>query len=156
LKLQNKFFAASFTHRAGIKFFRMNIQSFYHLSLSVSNINTVAAWYKNLLGFTLITPRLDFTESSGYCFLELNGFKLELVEDKHSKPFRRDSPPLHSLLQGVTHFSFKVDDLTAAIQSMKENNVEIVIEDFTVTAIKNRIMIVRDPDGNLVEFVEEQ
>lgn len=133
----------------------MKITSFYHLSLSVSNIDKMAAWYEKLLGFKRATPRLTFTENSDYCFLELNGFKLELVEDKRSKPFKRENPPSHSLLQGPTHFSFKVDNLLSVIMLMKENNVEIVIEDFTVNDIGNRIMIVRDPDGNLVEFVEE-
>ncbi len=133
----------------------MEILSFYHLSLSVSSIDIMARWYESILGFKRITPRLTFTENSDYCFLSVKDFKLELVEDKHSKPFRRDDPPLHSILQGATHFSFKVADLSSTIQHMKDNTVEIVIEDFTVTDIKNRIMIVRDPDGNLVEFIEE-
>jgi catechol 2,3-dioxygenase-like lactoylglutathione lyase family enzyme len=129
--------------------------TFYHIALSVSNLDKVASWYETLLGFKRITPRITFTENSDYCFLELNDFKLELVEDKRSKPFHRENPPSHSLSQGVTHFSFKVPDLTKTIQLMKDKSVEIVIEDFTVEEIKNRIMIIKDPDGNLVQFLQE-
>ena len=128
--------------------------SFYHIAISVSNLDKMADWYENLLGFKRITPRIKFTENSDYCFLELNGFKLELVEDKRSKPFLRKNPPSHTLFRGVTHFSFEVDDFTKTIQLMKDKNVEIVIEDFTIEEIKNRIMIVKDPDGNLIQFLQ--
>lgn len=128
--------------------------AFYHIALSVSNLEKMTSWYENLLGFKRITPTFTFGETSKYCFLELNGFKLELVENKLSKPFKRESPPAHSLLHGVTQFSFKVNELRGVSDFMKANNVEIIVDNFVVEEVKTKILIVKDPDGNLVEFVE--
>lgn len=129
--------------------------SFYHIALSVSNLETMTSWYEKLLGFKRITPNFAFGDTSKYCFLELKGFKLELVENKLSKPFRRDNPPAHSLLQGVTQFSFRVQDLTEVSKLMQANNVEIILDNFVVEDVKTKILIVRDPDGNFIEFIEE-
>ena len=77
------------------------------------------------------------------------------MENKQSAPFRRDDPPHHTSLQGITHFSFRVSNLSEVVIEIKEKEIEIVIEDVTIRDINNRVMMIRDPDGNLIQFMEE-
>lgn len=128
---------------------------FYHLSLSVSSLEAMSRWYSKFVGFVPVTHRLTFSDNTDYCFMELENMKLELVEDKRSKPFSREGVPNHTLLMGVTHFSFLVENVERTTAFLKEEGVEVLIDCFVVDAIKNKVTIVRDPDDNLVEFVEK-
>lgn len=38
---------------------------------------------------------------------------------------------------------------------MQANNVEIILDNFVVEDVKTKILIVKDPDGNFIAFVEE-
>jgi catechol 2,3-dioxygenase-like lactoylglutathione lyase family enzyme len=81
------------------------------------------------------------------CYLVLGDFVLELLH------FRRDgnAPPRerHFTEPGLTHLSLTVDDLAAACGSVADLGGEVLQD----TDMGGRAILVRDPDGQLIELM---
>lgn len=128
-----------------------------HVGLCVNDLDRSKEFYGGLLGFTVDRELTVPDRASGYLlsveapvgltavYLQRGPFTLELLHfDRPGNPVADDRPFNQP---GLTHLSFSVDDLDAAVALVPELGGE------TVTVIPGMAAIVRDPDGQLLELL---
>jgi methylmalonyl-CoA/ethylmalonyl-CoA epimerase len=124
------------------------------VSLAVSNLEATANWYKENLGFEEVLRR-EFPEyGTRIVFLEVNGIRIELIEDQKWHPIDRPNPPQHTTIQGVSQITFKVDNIADVIERVKNRPITIAWDLVIVKDIGFKEFFIRDNEGNIVQFVE--
>jgi methylmalonyl-CoA/ethylmalonyl-CoA epimerase len=120
----------------------------------VSNLESTAKWYKEQLGFEEVLRR-EFSEyGTRIIFLEVNGVRIELIEDQKWRPIDRPNPPQHTTVQGVSQITFKVDNIEEVIERVKSRSITIAWDLVVVKDIGFKEFFIRDNEGNIVQFVE--
>jgi catechol 2,3-dioxygenase-like lactoylglutathione lyase family enzyme len=136
----------------------MSIFRFSHAGVCVSDLERSLAFYRDALGFRELR-RLDVSGEAAETllgladldlravFLERDGVRLELLH--YASPGRRGSgepQPMNAL--GLTHLSFRVDDLDAAVAAVEQAGGR------TLRATRTpRAVFVSDPDGTRIELI---
>jgi catechol 2,3-dioxygenase-like lactoylglutathione lyase family enzyme len=128
------------------------------VALSVPNVDEAINWYRNNLGF-VVKEKKDFPQYSlRIAFLELNGFEIELVEDKKSVSLAAIHKYLPEAddgtkIQGFVKLAFTVGDVAALASRLKSKGVRFQI-DITKSNRKEgtEFFIVRDNNGNWLQF----
>ena len=121
----------------------MQIKELGHVVLYVTNLNKIADFYKNILGFKEISRENRIAIfSSGRTHHELL-----LIEIGGKAKMDKKADP------GLYHIGFKIgnslEELKKAYKELKKNKVEIIgITDHTVTYS----IYIKDPDGNELEL----
>lgn len=130
-----------------------------HVGLCVSDLERARRFYEGVFGFShrddlvvpddaawpllMVEPPVGLTAS----YLVLGAFVLELLH------FGRDgNAPARDRTftePGLTHLSLSVDDLGAACGRVVELGGEVLAE----TDMGGRAIMVRDPDGQLIELL---
>jgi methylmalonyl-CoA/ethylmalonyl-CoA epimerase len=125
-----------------------------HVGLSVNNAEQSIEWYRNVLGFELVkddgfVPPLQ----ARVCFLERDGFQLELFEYVQPKPLPADRLTPNSDLQtiGTKHVAFYVDDMSVVKAHLAEYQVDIAHE---VNMGGEAVLFLRDCNGILIELIQ--
>jgi glyoxylase I family protein len=146
------------------------IQRIDHVNLVVENLQTMIAFYQDLLGLRL-TKRATITGlwidavtglphvEAEVAFLELpQGPGIELIE------YRRPKGPRPAGLgephtKGLRHIAFRVADLDALAAAMRAAGVALASEIQQVPSAqvdfaqqRKRLVYCRDPEGNLLEL----
>ena len=87
------------------------------------------------------------------CFIQNGDFQIELFEYENPKKLPPDRLTPNSDLQtvGTKHIAFATDDMAALKAKFTENGVDIAHE---VTMQGNRVMFIRDCNGVLIEFIQ--
>ena len=125
-----------------------------HAGISVAELDRTIAWYTGLLGFHLRSrsdqPDLDCE----LCFLERDGFQLELFQYRSPRPLppERLHPNEDLKTIGTKHIAFAVDDLSELLARCASCGADIV---FTAKRAGNQMCFLRDPDGVLIEFIQK-
>ena len=132
----------------------INITKTLHAGISVRNMDESVRWYAQNLGFIPVKDD-GFLPPLGahVCFLERDGFQIELFEYKEPKPLPEDRLLPNTDLQtiGTKHIAFQTDDMAAARAILVENGVEIVHE---VTMDGESVMFIHDCNGVLIELIQ--
>lgn len=126
----------------------------YSVTLSVSDIERAAAWYRDNLDFEEVQRKSYPEFSTDLVFLERGGFRVELIRDGNATSGeQRPDPPAHTSTFGVSQFAFETADLAAVRAALEERGVEITWA-YENEDLGARFLFVRDPDGNLIQFLE--
>lgn len=132
-----------------------NVKKPLHVGISVTNMEVSLEWYEKNLGFRLLkddgfVPPLK----ARICFIEKDGFELELFQYEDPKPIPEERKTPNTDLQtvGTKHVAFLTDDMKSLKEGFVANNVDIAHE---VSMEGNAVMFVRDPDGVLIEFIQK-
>lgn len=124
------------------------------ICLAVADLDRMAAWYQDQLGFT-ISEQMDFPDPRArVAYLDLDHIRIELIEAEHFVPMRRPDPLLHAGIQGVSQISLYVDDLDEVLDWLVTRSIPLAMDPVTVAALRIRACFIRDPEGNLIEFVQ--
>jgi len=136
----------------------LNAQTPYLIGLSVANVDDAVRWYEDKLGFKVVKrmelPKYDLR----LVFLELNGFRIELFENKKSfsvKKYVSDYKEMSGLLQGVAKFGFLVDDAEMAAKILKERGVQFEVELREDKGFGVKFFIISDNSGNLIQYFQK-
>jgi catechol 2,3-dioxygenase-like lactoylglutathione lyase family enzyme len=87
-------------------------------------------------------------------FLELNGFRVELIKDDNAKPgTKHPDPPAHTAVTGVAQFCFQTDDLAGVQAQLEQRGVRILFP-FQNEDLGVKFLFIRDPEGNLIQFLQ--
>jgi lactoylglutathione lyase len=130
-----------------------------HVGLCVTDATRSRRFYENVFGFThrntlevedapaarllRVSPPVGLTA----IYLELEGFVLELLEFDRAG---NDPARLRSFTEpGLTHLSFGTADISATCELVEAHGGQ-VLED---TALGTTAVLVRDPDGQLLELL---
>ena len=125
-----------------------------HIGISVYDMAESVRWYGENLGFSLVkddgyVPPLE----AHICFLERDGFQIELFQYKSPKPLPEDRQTPNSDLQtvGTKHIAFQVADMAETRALLVKNGVDIAHE---VTMGGESVMFIRDCNGVLIELIQ--
>ena len=134
-----------------------------HIGLCVSDIGRSEEFYCSALGFTKVGQMHVDDDASArlldvpelvldIVYLERDGVRLELLGYTHTVADADGPRGMNAL--GFTHLSFRVDDADTLAAAVVEHGGRL-LGDRTVTfGGGNRGLMLTDPDGNLLEFIE--
>ena len=120
----------------------IEIKELGHVVLYVTNLEKVAAFYRDILGFPEVARKHAMVVfSSGRTHHEL------LLIDVGGKPEKRDIKP------GLYHIGFKIGEgpgiIKQAYKELKKQNIPIIgVADHGIT----HSIYILDPDGNEIEL----
>ena len=137
------------------------------VGIVVSDVEKAAQFYTNALGFTEVqgfSVPADMGGGSGltdnHAFSvrvfvlgeEPTATKIKLMEFPQAPGKKVDHKFIHSSL-GQSYLTIFVSDTTAAVERAKKAGAVPVKEPYRIREGKNFLTLVRDPDGNIIEFV---
>ena len=122
------------------------VKAFGHINIGVKDLDKAIDFYSKILG-------LDFAfqiknEEGEIVVTYMSTPDGKFVELIHAKKMPEDKKAFHN-----AHMCFEVDDLEAAMNFLKENNVEIVGGP-RQGRDKNHQCFITDPDGNRIELMQ--
>jgi catechol 2,3-dioxygenase-like lactoylglutathione lyase family enzyme len=125
------------------------IRDYDHVGIRVSD-KAEALHFYDRLGFELAA---EFPEYSACELRSRGGVYLNLVFNAVRRPGRKNILLDEAVkLPGTTHPCFVVDDLDAMIRWLQAESIAIT-EGPTVFE-RRRFLFIRDPDGNVLEFMQ--
>lgn len=128
----------------------------FFTALSVSSVETSAAWYGKVFGFEVVRKIEQPERGLRIFLLRKPGALLELVETKAATKPTDLEPPLERrfLLHGVFKVGFLVEDLDQTIGRLEALGVELRGKVFTESDGSFRSLQVEDPDGNVIQIFQ--
>lgn len=67
---------------------------------------------------------------------------------------RATPPPAHTAVRGVSQFAFQVADIDEAYRALRDRGASFAWELQRYPDLKVAFLFVRDPEGNLIQFVQ--
>jgi len=139
------------------------VRSFRHVCVVVNDINKSLKFYRDILGLKVAkvqTIEGKYPET----VLNVKGIKLTYVK-MHDPAQPRLSPPVFELhcwrrpkitsKKGYDHISFTVKDIDREYERLAMLGVKFISRPTKAPDAKTKICFGYDPDGHLIEFVEE-
>jgi hypothetical protein len=127
----------------------------YFSSVIVNNIERSVLWYKSVFSLQVKSETNDVQNGYKVAILEGANFLVELLELKGSlvPATLLEGKGDGTKIQGHFKLGFKVSDVDACLNRLSRLNIEVpqVWED---KATKKRNFIIKDPDGNLIQFFD--
>ncbi len=127
-----------------------------HAGVSVADLERSERFYRDVLGFTTAEDRFAFPEHDlrGVVVVNAAGARVELFERKDSVP----TGPHHQIestrRQGWFQFALAVPDIAETFAAVVAAGAEPSLAPTTAPDGVSLVAFVRDPDGNLVEFLQ--
>lgn len=127
----------------------------YSVTLSVANIADVSKWYRDVLGFQIENTKEYPEFGTRLAFLRHGAFRVELIQDEKAVavPIRSD-PPSHTGILGASQFAFEVADIDTAYATLQRRGAAFAWELQRYPDLGVAFFFVRDPEGNLIQFIQ--
>lgn len=128
--------------------------TFHHGGVSVPSLDEAIDWYGRVLGFE-VEKRFYIEAARSHTAMVRKGplrFEIFEVEGAAPLPEDRRSVPRDLKTHGNKHVAFRVEDLDAFLAEMEQKGADVA---FVVREAFGKGCFIRDPAGNLIEFVEE-
>jgi len=128
-----------------------------HLAIRVPDYDQTLAFYSDILGFKLTR---EWTLDGAFlgvrfAYMALGEFHIEVIGDELATPADPTADVVDHLSRpGYTHLCLRVPDLDATVESLKRMNVDFLAEPFEVEAIGQRLAMIRDNSGYVVELAQ--
>jgi catechol 2,3-dioxygenase-like lactoylglutathione lyase family enzyme len=126
-------------------------KAYSHISLKVTDIDRSIAYYETVFGYDVFLNGLAPTpDRSRHCIGLLGGahvIALELLQ----VPGKADLPGPNTL--GLVGISLTVDNVESSLAALKSSGH--AKDERVIKAGDWRVAFIRDPDGNIIELVEQ-
>lgn len=120
------------------------------ITIQVNDIKAQSGWYESVFNF-LKKPGKDENKT----ILKKDDFILELVRQKKVVARRNlQLPDQMMFLSGFNKFGFVINHLDKLFGRIKQRNIETAGDIFLDKNLEFRTFIVKDPEGNMVQFFE--
>ena len=125
------------------------------VAIQVKDVAKAAEWYSDFLGFSLVTKREFPDHGLKITVVELNNFRLELVE--RTNVLSRADALQKLSVEDVTGFSkvtFRVPDIRTLYDQLlkKRAHFQIALKESNINT-NELFFIVLDADGNWLQFI---
>lgn len=127
---------------------------FVHTSIRTSNMERSIDFYSKFFRLKLLSRHEIKQTNAEIAFLqdaEGKGCTLELTFFRNQNKFTQ--PAYEERL--FDHLAFEVADINKTLEAMRESNVVITDEPFKFNE-KTTIAFIEDPDGSLIELIEQK
>ncbi len=124
-----------------------------HVAVRVSDLDAAISFYTEKLGMKLLSRKIDKTHHEAYCFLQLEGANLELLQslDDQDRPQPFSPPPICEPY--CPHLAIATDDLDSLLTESKKDGIPVVKGPLEIPN-EVRWGYIHDPDNNIIEFVQ--
>ncbi|MET0024256.1 MAG: VOC family protein [Sedimenticola sp.] len=116
----------------------------HHASLLIGDTDRSLAFYRDILGLAVYGERPDLGFPGAW--LEVGDQQIHLLELPNPDP--SDGRPDHGGRD--RHIAFHVSDLDQLVGQLEAHNIA-----FTLSRSGRRALFCRDPDGNVLEFIQQ-
>lgn len=126
-------------------------------ALSVPDADTAADWYQEKLGLRIIM-RPPESNGTQVVILEGGGLMVELIEPRGATSLKQIAPQVShdTMVHGVFKAGVIVSNWEALLAGLKERGVPIAIGPFPARAEQRANLVIRDGDGNLIQFIDSK
>lgn len=128
----------------------MKLNQVHHIAVNTLNIEESVHFYQKMFGFTEV-----YRADMGSCILVY----LKVAENTFMELFDLkgtcEKGSVAESLQGLRHIAFDVTDIEAWNQSLKEKNAEFTMELCAMEPIGKKGLLIRDPNGVIIELCED-
>lgn len=127
-----------------------------HVCLNVPNYEETLQWYQEKLDATIEREwTVDVFSDLKLAYLQVYGFRIEIISSTQSRSGMPEAKDLGEGLRtsGIGHFTFRVDDVDALLAELNRRGVPTFFELGSHPAAGIRLCMVKDNNGNLIEFV---
>jgi catechol 2,3-dioxygenase-like lactoylglutathione lyase family enzyme len=127
--------------------------AFHHGGVSVPNLDEAIDWYGRVLGFELEKRFYIDAAKSHTAFVKKGAMRFEIFQIDGAAPLPEDRrhPPSDLKTHGNKHVAFQIADLDTFLAEVEAKGADVA---FVVREDFGRGCFLRDPAGNLIEFVE--
>lgn len=126
----------------------------YFNAIIVSNLDSSLDWYKNVLGFEVISqrhfPEMGFKQanlSNDYAAIELIELQSAIFPQDVISNYNDKTKVL-----GLFKFGFKVEKFDQWVNFLKQGNVQLNGQVVIDEVSNKRMVIILDPDGNRIQL----
>lgn len=133
----------------------MTIKSIHHVCIQTEKYEESLKFYRNILGFNLISETPNFHTRKFNTWLELNGFMIELQTSKKGDELGKWS----SLNEGIVHLCFLVDDVKKEYERIKKlgyNKFKIKNGNEIYKVEDSYLIKIKAPEGTEIEFRDKK
>jgi catechol 2,3-dioxygenase-like lactoylglutathione lyase family enzyme len=122
-------------------------------ALSVPDLKSSVQWYEQKLGLKVVMLR-PMKDGVAVAVLDGGGLIVELIEQSGSAPLSKAAPTIKDItqLQGISKAGVVVDNFESTVASLKSRGVEVAFGPFPAHDDQRANVIVRDNNGNLIQF----
>ena len=123
------------------------------IGISVADLDKSVAWYTDRLGLTVVM-RPPAVDKSRAVILEGGGLIVELMKHDDAVSLSTAAPAItrNYLVHGIFKSGIVVDDFDKTIAQLKARGVPIAIGPFPATNEQRANAIIRDLEGNFIQF----
>ena len=128
----------------------MKIDCIDHIAINCVDIKKSLEFYTGILGLNLL-GKVDCGDFD-IIYLELpNGARLELFDYRGKNRI----PHLLESDSGLRHLAFRVQDVAAHEQQLRNEGIEITLPTCDLPDLGARVLLFLDPNGVTIEFCEQ-
>jgi len=129
---------------------------FDHVGLSVADLDAQRRFYRDALGLTEVEEEFAMPEAHIRTVILRgdNGLKIELIERGGSAPQEFADPYDGAGVQGYFHWALYVADLDTTFAHLLGAGATEVSPPAPAVRAGARFAYVKDPEGNLLEFIQ--
>ncbi|HIA79388.1 MAG TPA: methylmalonyl-CoA epimerase [Candidatus Marinimicrobia bacterium] len=133
----------------------MKIIGIEHIGIAVKELKTDAPFWKHILGINHTNSEKVESEGVLTDIYDTGKGKVELLEsldpDSPVKKYLEKRGP------GIHHVCFEVEDIYTSIKELKENNIQVISDNYTIGAEGYKVVFIhpKSTGGVLVELAEK-
>jgi methylmalonyl-CoA/ethylmalonyl-CoA epimerase len=119
----------------------------HHCGISVPDLESSIAWYRDMLGFSLVSRSTLDAAHAKVAHIKYGDFLIELFEVAGAAPLpeSRRYPNQDLATHGTKHIAFAVRNVSNFMDTLKKRGVDIAME---------KPAFIRDNAGTLIEIME--
>jgi catechol 2,3-dioxygenase-like lactoylglutathione lyase family enzyme len=128
-----------------------------HVALRVADYDETIRFYTTKLNFQLEAEWTLGDDAPGVrlAYVRLGAFMIEIVGDGGPAPLpeTRDLGE-HLSRSGYAHLCLRVEAIDETVEALRNRGVEVFAEPFVVEPIGQRLAMVKDNSGNIIELAQ--
>ena len=132
----------------------MKIKHIDHIGIAVKELDQAGKFYSDVLGLEIDGVEHVADQKVNVAFIPITDSEIELLES--TEPDGPIAKYIASRGEGIQHIAFRVEDIDAALQELKEKGVRLIDDQARIGAGGAKIAFIhpKETNGVLVEICQ--